>query len=145
DRPVVAVPARALRRHGGQEAIGERASDDVDDLAGNPTPLGVERHDALLVATVGRAVVEPSRLDRLVQQTLAGERIQQRLQHRSAADHDVRLGARLPGPGIAGALLPGPPALDQDNRAAQPQITDNWDRIQHAREIVLLALVALLN
>src|SRR5207245_3596385 len=77
DRPVVAVPAGAAVGHGGQKALGERATDDLDDLARNPTPLGVERHDALLVAAVGGAVVEPSSLARIQQDTIDGEWIHQ--------------------------------------------------------------------
>src|SRR5206468_7534695 len=80
-RAVVAVPAGTPRGHRRKEALGERATDDLDDLARPLPALVVERHDALLEAAIGRAEVEPSRLDRFAEEPLADERVEDRLQH----------------------------------------------------------------
>src|SRR5207244_443146 len=118
DRPVIAVLAGTAFGHGGKEAGRERASDDLDYLAREAPVLGVERHDALLVAAVGRAVVEPSRLDRLGEEALAGERVEERLQHRAAAHHDARPGTGLARLVVGGAEHAARVALDAGARPA---------------------------
>src|SRR5262249_58085283 len=93
----------ARRWRGGEKPVGARASDDADALPRPLPALVVERHDAFLVAAVGRAEVEPPRLDRLAEETLAHERVEDRLEDGAAADHHPVLGGGVSPPLGGGA------------------------------------------
>ena len=125
---------------GGKEARAERSVQDLHHRPGRRAPVVVERDHAVFVAAGGDAVVEPPRLDRLGEELLARERVEDRLQDLPAADDYVGGRTRLAGLVVGDAKRAARVTLDEVDRAAQLQVAEHRDRRRDARRVGFAAL-----